>query len=84
MPAVAVIVYKISPTRAVLQFQGEVDIYSSLTPGRVYWVSDTGVPTLTPPTVVSGQRKYWQSIGVATDSGRIKLSFNKDLKTRVG
>lgn len=84
MPAVAVIVYKISATRAVIQFQGETGLYSGLTPGHVYWVSDAGVPTSTPPSVTSGQRKYWQSIGVAVDSARIKLEFEKDLKTRVG
>lgn|SRR5574343_166764 len=84
MPAAAVVVFKISPTRAVIQFQGETGLYSGLTPGRVYWVSDAGVPTITPPTVTGGQRKYWQSVGVATDSARIKLEFQKDLKTRVG
>jgi hypothetical protein len=84
MPAAAVVIYKISATRAVIQFQGETDLYTGLTPGRNYWVSDAGVPTLTPPTVTGGQRKYWQSIGIATDSGRIRLEFEKDLKTRVG
>lgn len=84
MPAVAVIIQKISSTRAVIQFQGEVSLYSGLTPGRIYWVSDSGVPTTTPPSVTSGQRKYLQSVGVAVDSGRIKLQFEKDLKTRVG
>jgi hypothetical protein len=84
MPAVAVVLAKLTPTRAVIQFQGEIALYSGLTPGRVYWVSDTGVPTATPPTPGVGQRKYWQSIGVAVDSARIKLEFQKDLKTRVG
>lgn len=84
MPAVAVITYKISATRAVIQFRGEITLFSGLTPGRVYWVSDTGVPVVNPPTVTSGQRKYWQAIGVATDSDRIRLEFEKNLKTRVG
>jgi len=84
MPAVAVVIYKLSPTRAVIQFQGETGLFTGLSPGRVYWVSDAGVPTLAPPTVILGERKYWQSVGVATDSGRIRLEFEKDLKTRVG
>lgn len=84
MPAVAVIIQKISATRAVLQFQGETSLYTGLTPGHVYWVSDSGVPTSAPPTVTSGQRKYLQIVGVATDSARIRLQFEKDLKTRVG
>lgn len=84
MPAAAVVLYKISSVRAVIQFQGETTLYSGLTPGRNYWVSDAGVPTLTPPTATPGQRKYWQSIGIATDSARIRLEFEKDLKTRVG
>lgn len=84
MPAVAVVVYKITATRAVIQFGGETGLFSGLTPGKVYWVSDAGVPTATPPTVTAGQRKYWQSIGVAVDSGKIRLEFIKDLKTKVG
>ena len=84
MPAVAVVIFKISATRAVIQFGGEVGLFSGLTPGHVYWVSDAGLPTATPPTVTTGQRKYWQSVGVAVDSGRLKLEFLKDLKTRVG
>lgn len=84
MPVVAVIVYKISATKAVIQFGGEVGLYTGLTPGQVYWVSDSATPTNVPPTVTTGQRKYWQSVGVAVDSGRIKLEFEKDLKVRVG
>lgn len=84
MPAVAVVIHKISPTKAVIQFGGEVGLFSGLTPGHVYWVSDAGTPTATPPLPGLGQRKYQQAVGVAVDSGRIKLEFLKDLKTRVG
>lgn len=84
MPAVAAIVYKLTSTRAVIQFQGETSLYSGLTPGRVYWVSDVSVPGLTLPTPGGGQRKYWQAVGVATDTGKLRLEFEKDLKTRVG
>ena len=84
MPAVAVVISKLSPTRAVIQFGGEVGLYSGLTAGHLYWVSDTGVPSLTPPVAGIGQRKYWQAVGLAVDSGRIRLEFNKSLKTTVG
>lgn len=84
MPAVAVILYKVGATRAIIQFQGEVGLYTGLTPGRVYWVGDSGQPVLAPPTVTTGERKYWQPVGVATDSDRLYLRFYKDLKTRVG
>jgi len=85
MPAIGVIVAKISSTRALIQLQGETTLFTGLTPGTVYWVGDTGQPTSTPPSPTGpGARKYWQSIGVATDSGRIRLDFTKVLRTRVG
>lgn len=84
MPAVAIITSKLSATQAVIQFEGETGLYSGLSPGRLYWVSDSGIPTSTVPPISSGQRKYHQSIGIATDSDRIRLEFNKNLITRVG
>jgi len=85
MPAIGVIIAKPTPTKAVVQLQGETSVFSGLTPGTTYWVGDTGQPTGTPPVPSGpGARKYWQSIGVATDSGKIKLDFTKVLRTRVG
>jgi len=85
LPAIAVVISKISTTRALIQFQGEVSIYSGLTPGHLYWVGDSGQPTSVPPVPSgAGVKKYWQPIGVATDSGRMRLDFGKNLRTRVG
>lgn len=76
MPAVGVIIAKPAPNRAVVQFSGEVSVYSGLTPGRIYWVSATGQATVTPPSPVIGQKRYTQSVGVASDTNKIKLDIS--------
>jgi hypothetical protein len=74
IPAVAVITYKITPTRAVIQFKGEVkSIYTGLTAGKTYFLSDVGTPVDIPPTPAIGQKKYVQIVGVATDSTILRL-----------
>ena len=80
MPAIAVVIFKISTTRAVIQFGGETSIFSGLIPGKVYWISDASIPTDVPPVPGIGERKYWQNIGVAVDNNIINLNFLKDLK----
>ena len=85
MPVIAVIISKISSTRAVVQFEGEIkNQYTGLVPGRVYFVGSTGRPSLTPPIPGAGARAYVQSIGVAIDQTILKLTPVADMKVRVG
>lgn len=84
MPAIAVVVAKLTSTSAVIQFRDEVrGIYSGLIPGRVYFVGANSRPTLTPPTPGVG-RAYLQSIGVAVDQFILRLDPVKLLTTRTG
>lgn len=76
MPAVGVIIAKPAPNRAVVQFSGEVNVFSGLTPGKIYWVGTSGQATMTPPSPTAGQKRYTQSIGVASDTNKIKLNIS--------
>ena len=83
-PAVAIVTVKLSATRAVIQFSGEVKGIYSLTPGRVYWAGALGQPVLTPPVPGMGGTMRWQSLGVAVDSDTLRFEPNKNAVTRVG
>lgn len=73
-PAVGVITAKLSATRAVIQFGGEIrGIYTGLTPGKVYWVDPAGLPTDIPPSPSLGGTMRLQSIGVAMDSDVLRF-----------
>lgn len=85
MPTIAVITVKLSPTRCVIQFSGEVPgLYTGLSVGRVYFVGTDSRPTAVPPTPGLGQRLYLQSIGVAVDADVLRLNPLDDMKVRVG
>lgn len=84
-PAVAAIVAKLSATRAVIQFGGEIKgIYAGLTPGKVYWTGPTGIPVSTPPSPGIGGTMRWQSVGVAVDTDTLRLEPLKNAVTRTG
>lgn len=84
-PAVAVIVAKLSSTRAVLQFQGEVKgVYTGLIPGKIYWAGASGSPSATPPVAGVGGKMRVQSIGVAVDTDVLRLEPLKNAITRIG
>jgi len=80
MPAVAVIVSKLTSTRALIQFSGEVAVFSGLTPGRLYWLGSAG-PQLLPPT--GSSRLYWQSVGVATATTTLALNPSSNLSVHI-
>lgn len=85
IPAVAVITYKITATKAVIQFKGEVkNIYTGLTPGKTYFLGTAATPTDTPPVPGIGQKAYVQIIGVATDSTILRLLPVGTITARVG
>lgn len=85
MPVIGVIITKLSPTRAVIQFDGEIaNTYAGLVTGRIYFVGDDGYPALVPPTPAPAGRAYVQSIGVAVDPGVLRLNLVKTMITRIG
>lgn len=80
MPVIAVIIYKISGTRAVIQFEGNVNgVYTGLTAGRTYYADSSGQPSLVPPVAPLNGKAYVQPIGVALDSNVLHLKPSKQL-----
>ena len=79
MPAIAVIVYKITTTRAVVQFEGNVNVYTGLTAGKTYYVDSLGRPALTPPSAPIGGKAYVQPVGVALDANALQLKPSKQM-----
>jgi hypothetical protein len=80
MPAIAVIIYKITATKAVIQFEGSVkNVYTGLTPGKTYFVDSNSQPTLIPPSPALLGKTYIQPIGVAVDSNVLKLNPSKQM-----
>lgn len=85
MPAIAVITGKLNSTECVIQFQGEVpNIYTGLTPGKLYFVGVDGRPSPTSPVAGPGAKAYSQVVGLAVDAAILKLEVITDLKVRVG
>lgn len=83
-PAIAVVIAKITPTRAVVQFEGDVaGVYTGLTPGKIYWLGPTGLPSLTPPAPGLGETYRVQSLGVALDPTILRLDPQKGATIRV-
>ena len=81
MPAVGVIIRKWGFTNALVQFGGEVrDIYTGLSPGKVYFINSVGRPVLPPidPADVGG-RAYTQILGVALDVGVLLIKPSDNL-----
>jgi len=80
MPAIAVIIYKITTTKCVIQFEGNVNgVYTGLTAGKTYYVDSTGRPALTPPSAPMSGKAYVQPIGVAVDANVLKLGPSKQM-----
>lgn len=83
MPVLAAVVAKLTATRAVIQFWGELDLWSGLTPGRMCFVGANAKPTQIPPAPALGGRAYLQVIGVAVDSDIIRFEPIAEMKVRV-
>jgi hypothetical protein len=85
MPAIGIVSYKISSTRAIVILDGDVaGVYTGLTPGRVYFVGTNSRPTLTPPNPGPGQKLYLQAVGVAVDTGILRFWPRTDPMVKVG
>jgi len=74
MPAVGIIIQKISDTRAVVQYDGEVAT-TGLSPGARYFVGAAGTPATSPPA--GPARRYAQEIGVALNATTLLLRVHK-------
>lgn len=74
-PAISVICEKLTSTTAVIQRYGRTpDIYSGLTPGKLYWLGVSGTPVTSPVSAAP------QDIGIAVSASAINLTFGEDYK----
>jgi hypothetical protein len=85
MPAVGVIVSKVSATQCRVQFIGElVDIYSGLTVRKTAFVGLDGRIAESPPIPAPVGYAFSQTLGTVIDSGRILLTPNFHMIKQVG
>ena len=86
MPAIGMIIQKPSPTATEcwVQFRGQViGVYSSLTPGEMLFVDDTGLLSDEPPEPTAPKpRKFSQNVGVALSTDIIGLDPDLTLTRR--
>lgn len=85
MPAVGVVVEKLSPTLCKVQVTGLMKgVASGLTPGQVLFISSTGTLTHGVATPLAGQKAYIQSMGIAFSSDVVLVVPDFSIKKRVG
>lgn len=85
MPAIGVIIEKMSPTLCRVQVTGEMEgIVTGLTPGRVVFVSSTGTLTHSLAVPGAGQLAYIQSMGVAASTDVVLVVPDFSIIKRVG
>lgn len=83
MPAVGMIVEKMTDTTCVVQFGGNVEgVYSGLTPGELLFVEDTGGLDNEMPTPAGGTPRYVQVVGASLAADVIKLEPNMMMTRR--
>lgn len=74
MPAVGVIIHKLTSTSCVVQTGGDVDgVYSGLTPGELLFAGDGGGLDDEMP-IPSGGPRYVQTVGVSLGSDIFRIS----------
>jgi len=78
MPAIGIVVKKITSTRCRVRTSGEFTISLTLVPGKTYYVGATGQPSLVIPALSPGEVKVFQPIGYAIDTN--SLLIKPDLK----
>ena len=85
MPAVGVIIEKLSPTLCKVQVTGEMKgIVTGLTPGRVVYVSSAGTLSHSLASPAVGQLAYIQSMGVAGSSDVVLVVPDFSIIKRLG
>lgn len=83
MPAVGVIIHKLSSTSCLVQCEGAtLPIFLGLTPGRPYFVGLTARATHVPPAP-STAPLVWQAIGTALSGDMLKLDMLGNLCTKL-
>ena len=81
LPAVGVVIEKPTPTTCKIQWQGEVTVFTGLTPHKVYFLATTGQITDVPPSPVTNL--YVQTVGTALDVGVLLISPQLVLTKRI-
>ena len=74
-PAIGLIVNKPTTTSCLLLHEGEPAIFSSLTPGSIYYLSTVGTITATAPTTPG---EVVQRIGVAVNATTLLLTLGEE------
>jgi len=72
MPAIGVVASKPTATTCLVLTSGD-HVESGLVPGRQYWIGTDGRPT-SPPPVASMVPLFWQLLGTASLSTRLRLN----------
>ena len=85
MPAIGILVEKLDSVTCKVQVTGTLEgVVSGLTPGKVVFVSSSGVVGHTLATPGPGSYAYIQSMGVALDTGAILVIPDFSIIKRVG
>lgn len=78
MPAVGIIIVKLTTTRAQVQIAGLVrGLYTDLQPGRLYFVGSDSRPSYLPP--MAPANRFVQPIGTALDTNLLFLQPNTQM-----
>lgn len=83
VPGVAIIKKKLSSTKAVIQYEGEIKLSTFLSPGKSYFIGSDGRPSITTPTKGAG-KTYIQIVGVALNNDTLLLRLDKSLLVQQG
>lgn len=82
MPAVGVLISKISDTQCLVQWLGETpDIFSGLSPGEIYFLGADGRISEYPP-VPTDRAVFVQIVGIATAPTKIYVRTESSLVLR--
>jgi len=84
MPAFGVVISKITPVFCTVRTSGEVTTTTILTPGKRYFISDSGQLSDSMPAPVIGGKAAVQAAAYALDTNRMLLTLDQIPIVRVG
>ena len=84
MPAIGIVIDKITPLLCVVRVSGEVVPAAVLTPGKRYFIDSGGKPTETVPSPPTGGKAGVQAAAYALDTNRLLLTLDQMPIFRVG